>query len=90
MSLDQHPIPQPGIVSQIVQEEAVIVLPHRGEVKVLNAVGARIWALADGTRSLRQISATIAAEYAVEQPQAEADTLAFVDDLAQRGLLRLT
>jgi hypothetical protein len=35
------------------EHEAVVVLPDKGEVKVLNEVGAQIWALADGTRSVR-------------------------------------
>ena len=58
------------------EQEAVIVLPDKGEVKVLNEVGARIWALADGSRSVREIAATIASLYDVPPSQAEAGKLA--------------
>lgn len=80
---------QPGTVGQILNDEAVLLLPGRGEVKVLNAVGARIWSLADGTRTIAQIAAVIAAEYAVEPAQAEADTLAFVAELVRREMVTL-
>ncbi|HEY0607717.1 MAG TPA: PqqD family protein [Herpetosiphonaceae bacterium] len=80
---------QPGIVGQILNDEAVLLIPGKGEVKVLNAVGARIWSLVDGSRTLTQIAAAIAAEYAVEPAQAEADTLAFVAELAQREMVTL-
>lgn len=80
---------QPGIVGQILNDEAVLLLPGKGEVKVLNAVGARIWSLVDGTRTIAQIAAQIAAEYVVAPAQAEADTLAFVAELAQREMVTL-
>lgn len=81
--------PQPGIVGQILNDEAVLLLPAKGEVKVLNAVGARIWSLVDGSRTIAQIAAQIAAEYAVDPAQAEADTLDFVAELAQREMVTL-
>jgi hypothetical protein len=89
VQLDMVPQPNPGVVGRVVDNEAVLVLPNLGKVKVLNEVGARIWALADGKRSLRQIAAQLCAEYQVEQAQAEADTLAFAAELANRGVLTL-
>jgi hypothetical protein len=59
------------------------------EVKVLNETGARIWALVDGQRTLREIIAVLVNEYAVESTRAERDALAFVADLCNRALLRL-
>jgi hypothetical protein len=79
----------PGIVGQILKQEAVLLLPTKGEVKVLNEVGARIWQLADGTRTIAEIAAVISTEYAVQPAQAEADTLAFVAELAERGIVTL-
>lgn len=73
----------------MVQDELVLVVPERGEARVLNEVGARIWQRADGQRTIRTIAATICAEYAVEPHQAEADALAFVADLVGRGLFVL-
>lgn len=84
-----YPIPQANAVGRIVDDKAVIVLPDRGKVKVLNEVGARIWALTDGSRSIAEIVDAICAEYAVERAQAESDTLAFVADLEAKGVVTL-
>ena len=50
MKIDQSTIPQPNpeAIGRIVDREAVIVLPQKGKVKVLNEVGAAIWDLIDG------------------------------------------
>jgi hypothetical protein len=50
-------------------------------------VGAHIWDHIDGQRSVREIAATLCAVFEVEQAQAEADTLAFLEALAQRGMV---
>jgi len=87
ISLDSYPVPTAAVVGRLVEHEAVLVLPEKAQVKVLNEVGARIWALADGRRTLRQIAAALSEEYAVDQPQAEADTLDFVSRLAELGIV---
>jgi hypothetical protein len=71
------------------QSEAVLVLPGKGQVKVLNDVGARIWSLANGTRTVREIATQITAEYQVDQATAEADTLEFLADLVEREIVTL-
>lgn len=88
-SLDSIPVPNPNVVGRVVSDEAVLVLPDKGTVKVLNEVGARIWSLVDGARCAREIAAAIFAEYNVELVEAESDTLTFLDDLADRGVLSL-
>ncbi|MFQ5858926.1 MAG: PqqD family protein [Anaerolineae bacterium] len=90
ISLDRYPVPDPAIIGQTIEGEAVLVLPEQGQVKVLNEVGARIWSLADGTQTVRDIVATICTEYAVEPAQAETDTLDFVAQLAERGIVALS
>lgn len=80
---------QPQVVEQLLPGEAVLLVPTRGEVKVLNDVGARIWMAVDGTRTVAQIAALICAEYAVDQGQAERDALQFVQELVARDLVVL-
>ena len=87
VSLDVYPRPAANVRGRVLEREAVIVLPEKGEVKVLNDVGARIWALADGSRSVREIAAVIASNYEVSPAQAEADTLAFLGELRDKALL---
>jgi hypothetical protein len=55
---------------------------------VLNPVGARIWELVDGKRTLGEIVDRIHAEYAVERERLEADAREFVEDLLKRQLIQ--
>lgn len=87
MQLNDNPCRVPSVVSRMLEGEAVLVDPAHGKVRVLNGVGARIWELADGQHSIREIARLVAQEYAVELSQAESDALAFCHDLAGRGLL---
>ena len=80
------PTPKPDVIGQRMEDEAVIVTAASGTVKVLNDVGARIWELADGQRTISDIAVTIATEYEVGITQAQADTLAFVAELMRRGI----
>jgi hypothetical protein len=89
ISLDSYPVPNPAVVGRIVEGEAVLVLAEQGQVKVLNETGARIWALADGTRTLRQIAATLCKGYEIDPSQAETDVLDFTAQLAERGIVSL-
>jgi hypothetical protein len=88
LSLDSVPRPNPTVVGRVLDQEAVLVLPDQRQVKVLNEVGARIWALADGSRSARIIAQTLTHEFAVAPPQAEADTLSFLAELQAKGVLQ--
>jgi hypothetical protein len=87
ISTQAYPLPAPGVVSRVIGEEAVLVQPELAKVKVLNEVGARIWSLADGTRTIEQIVALLCSEYQVNSDQALADTLEFISELLERGLL---
>jgi hypothetical protein len=89
-SLDTYPAPVSGVVSQQVNDEVVLVLPEQGEIKVVNEVGARIWQLADGSRTIREIAALIHADYAAEAEQIEHDTLAFIAELVRRNILTIS
>jgi pyrroloquinoline quinone biosynthesis protein D len=90
LSLEMYPYPASGVVGSRVGGEAVIVLPEQARVKVLNEVGARIWELADGSRSVAEIADQITREYQVDESEAHADTRAFINTLLERGLLRLS
>jgi coenzyme PQQ biosynthesis protein PqqD len=87
VTLDAYPIPNPAVQGRRLDNEAVLVLPERGEVKVLNEVGALIWQLADGTRTVAEIVTSVCAEYQVSQTQAEADVLEFIDELQAKAIL---
>ena len=87
ISLENVPIQNPAVVGRIVSGEAVIVLPKKGQVKVLNEVGARIWSLIDGVRTVREIVAIIIIEFAVSEEEAKIDTREFLTQLAEREII---
>ncbi len=88
--LDSIPIPADDVVGRNVQGEAVLISPQEGRVKVLNEVGARVWELADGTRTVREIASKICAEYQVDQTGAEVDVVDFVELMMDHGLIELS
>ena len=89
LTLNSCPVPAEHARSRHLEQEAVVVLPDRGEVKVLNEVGARIWALADGSRTVRDIIAALCAEFEAPPVVVEADTLKFLAELQQKGLITI-
>jgi hypothetical protein len=74
-------------VSTALAGEVVILDVKAGTYFGLNAVGARLWALAQEPVALDRAVDTIVAEFDVSRAQAEADLLALAGDLVRRGLL---
>ena len=89
LTLNSCPAPAEHARSRHLEQEAVVVLPDKGEVKVLNEVGARIWALADGSRTVCDIIAALCAEFEAPPVVVEADTLKFLAELQQKGLITM-
>ena len=93
VNLNDRPIKITEVISKVLenpeplQTEAVLVLPQKGQVKVLNEVGARIWELIDGKRSIGEIAQLIHGQYEVDQQQAETDIMEFISDLINRELV---
>ena len=85
--LDSIPQRSPTVVSRLLDDEAVLVHPVQGKVRVLNPVGARVWELADGERTLGDIVEAIAMEFQADVALVKDDVPAFCEDLAQRGVL---
>ena len=87
ISLDMVPIPNPNVIGRIVNDEAVLVLPVKGQVKVFNEVGTRIWSSIDGIRTVGEIIQIILAEYTVCKQEAFDDTCSFLSKLADREMI---
>ncbi len=65
----------------------LVVLPGKGEVKVLNPVAIKVFGLLDGTRSLEQIVDEVVAEFEVRPEIAMADLETFLEELSAHGML---
>jgi hypothetical protein len=81
IDLATYPVPSEQVVGRQLDGEAVVVLPEQGRVKVLNEVGARVWELADGSRTVAEIVAILAREYAADPGLIEQDVLVFLNQL---------
>ena len=79
----------PTLVTRESDGELVVVLPEKGRFVVLNATGARVLQLSDGTRTLREIADTLSAEFGADQAQVEGDVLRFAQALVERGALHV-
>jgi len=84
---DCKPLHHAQTASRVFSGEAVVISPAENMVRMFNPVGSRIWELADGTRTLDQIAATLAAEYAITEAHARRSVEDFVAELMNKGLL---
>jgi len=76
----------PQVMSRLVGDETVLLDLASGVYFGLDGVGKRIFeSVADGD-SLGAAVEVIVAEYAVEETQAQADVIAFANQLIERGL----
>lgn len=67
--------------------EAVLVHPGRGEVKVLNRLGAEVWKRLNGVRTVRDVVEELILVYTVDQAVLEADVTRFIESLHTRELV---
>jgi len=80
-------------VTRAVADETIVV-PIRSSVGDLdsiytfNEVGAAVWALIDGSRTVDAIVAAVEGEFEVGHDEATRDVLAFLATLAEAGLIR--
>jgi hypothetical protein len=65
----------------------VIMAPDGGMTHSLEDIGAFIWRRLDGTRCLGDIVKDLTAEYTVDEPTAEADLRAFLNELLAADLV---
>ncbi len=87
MGPDSRPRRRGDVLSQEAGDTVVLLTPGSGEYFTLNEVGGRIWELADGTRSVREIAAVLVQEYDASDDEIQADTLAVLGELAAEKLL---
>ncbi len=62
--------------------------PTKEQVSVLNGTASDIWRLADGTRTVEEITALIAASYEVPPEAIADDVLRTVREFIEAGLLQ--
>ena len=88
MVIERFPRRHPDSAFRAIGDEGgMVVMPERAEVKVLNPVGIKIFALLDGEHSRDQIVEAVVAEFDVDAPQAAKELDVFLAELAAEGML---
>lgn len=75
----------PDVAWRVIEGEAVLVHNRKGEVTVLNSVGALVWESID--RGVEAAVLEVRGRYDVPDAEARADVAAFVTQLEAAGLL---
>ena len=88
MTLTMIPEKKPDLIWRSLDDGTVIINPEQGDVKVLNEVGARVWELVDGQRSISQIAQEITQDYEVSFDDANKDLQDYLNIMIDQGLLQ--
>ncbi len=81
------PKKNPKTAWRTIAGEGVLLNLDTKILRGLNPVGARVWELIDGQRSVEAISQEIVSEFKIDPARALADVGKFVEDLLTRGLV---
>jgi hypothetical protein len=87
INLQSRPVRVERLLSHKGDEELVLLDPEDGSYYTLDEVGARIWELADGTRTAAQIAEALDAEFDAPLEEIQADLLELLAELAASGLV---
>jgi hypothetical protein len=87
-SAEAFPVRRP-IPWRALDTEALLVDVKGGLLYPLNSVGARIWELCDGARSVDEIVRLLGVEFDAPEATIRADALEFIERLADARLVSL-
>ena len=90
MTLDQAIAPVAAIVVRPVPDGAMLVDLGRGHCWQVNRLGAEIWFLLDGRRTLREVCEVLRPSYDVAADVIERDVVTMVEDLLTQGMVAVT
>ncbi len=87
MQISLIPLKNSTIQYQMIDHQAVLVMPDEGKVKVLNHVGAFIWDKIDGILSLSDLIELISTTFEIQPEQAAIDLNEFLQELKQKNMI---
>ena len=88
MQISLIPLKNNTIQYQMIDQQAVLVMPDEGKVKVLNQVGAFIWDKIDGILSLSDLIEIVSATFEIRPEQAAIDLNEFLQELKQKNMVQ--
>ena len=78
-----------SIVGRITEGDAFLLDEKGKRVHTLNRVGMFIWGLLENGSTLREIARKVSQKFGLSQETAGASTREFLDELAQKGVVRV-
>jgi hypothetical protein len=72
---------------RIIDDEAVVIRQHAGEVIGLNPTGARLLELIDSETSVEGLADALAVEFEKERAEIEGDVFRFLNELREAGVI---
>jgi len=82
-----RPVRAATVASRVYGNDAVVISPDEGMVRMLNPTATRIWQLADGSRSVEDIAAELTAEFDTELSQARQSIMRLLTELSAKQLI---
>ena len=67
-----------------VENEGTLIIVDGGQIFELNLLGAEIWKLCDGERSVDDIVEVLSGQYDVERTELESDVVEFLAGMAEK------
>lgn len=77
----------PDVAYRDIDDQLVLVSADRGIIYTLNPVGAFIWTATDGECTVDELANAVCAAFEVDATTAQADTVEFLEELNNEGLL---
>ena len=89
ISLDQIVRRNEKTASRVLAGEAIVLTPQNSKIHSFNETGSRIWELLAEEPTVRKVVAQIRSEFEVGEEQAQADVIAFLEELVAKGMVTL-
>jgi pyrroloquinoline quinone biosynthesis protein D len=86
-ALTARPRRREGVLAQEAQGQTVLLRVHDGSYYAIDEVGAAIWELCDGERTLAAVVTALCQQFEAPEETVAADVLEFVADLRREQLL---
>ena len=87
---DKIPTPVATVAHEVEDSGDVVVFDQKGNrLLLLNEIGAAVWLLLDGSRSVSEIARLITETLPADPAAVETDVQAFVESLASHGVIEL-
>ena len=80
----------PDLIASSIGEDTVLLSLQQNDYFGMNAVGSRIWEMLESPKPVTEICRVLQEEFSVSREECESDVLAFLNQMATDGLIKIT